>query len=297
MFSSFVQTVVAALGMVSAQPDPLPALTAREKAALVVVSGLPAPKGVAGVLVQAPTRDAPRPPGALVFMDQEGGEVRAIPGPPTTWPAAYRTAGHVFSSGRATARSLRRAGVHVDLAPVLDAPTGPLGGRHFRTPRLGLAFARGLRAGGVAACVKHFPGLGTASASTDTRVWVPARVTREEVAAFLRAIAEGVPCVMTSHAVYRRFGWQRATLAPGAYRMIRRMGFDGVIVTDSLSILRDPAIGARWAPRAIRAGADLVLFTSPEHARRAIRALIPLARAGELDAHVRRVLRFRGRFG
>jgi beta-glucosidase-like glycosyl hydrolase len=67
-------------------------------------------------------------------------------------------------------------------------------------------------------------------------------------------------------------------------------------VTDSLSILRDPAVGARWAPKAVRAGADLVLFTSPEHARRAIRALLPLARAGELDEHVRRVLRFRARF-
>ena len=44
----------------------------------------------------------------------------------------------------------------------------------------------------------------------------------------------------------------------------------------------------RWAPQAIRAGADMVLFTSPAHARRAIRALLPLARRGELDTHVAR---------
>jgi beta-glucosidase-like glycosyl hydrolase len=44
---------------------------------------------------------------------------------------------------------------------------------------------------------------------------------------------------------------------------------------------------------AARAGADLLLLTSPEHARRAIRALVPLARRGELDEAVRRVLAFR----
>ena len=54
------------------------ALTPQQKAALVVVSGLPAPPGVGGVIVQRYDRDAPRPPGALVFSDQEGGDVRAF---------------------------------------------------------------------------------------------------------------------------------------------------------------------------------------------------------------------------
>jgi beta-glucosidase-like glycosyl hydrolase len=53
----------------------------------------------------------------------------------------------------------------------------------------------------------------------------------------------------------------------------------------------------RWAPMAARAGADLLLFTSPAHARRAIDALVPLARRGELDEHVARVLRLRRAYG
>jgi beta-N-acetylhexosaminidase len=296
VLAAFAQALLAALGLGAPAEDPLARMTPREKAALVVVSGLPAAKGVGGVLVQAPTRDAPRPRGALVFVDQEGGDARAFPDlPPHEWSAAYRTAPEAFAAGRATGRALRREGVDVDLAPVLDAHTGPLGGRHFRSFGGALAFASGLSAGGVAACAKHFPGLGTAAASTDNRPWVPARITMRELAAFRQAIAKGIPCVMTGHAVYRRFGWRRATLAPEAYRMIRRLGFRGVIATDSLSIFRDPDVGARWAPRAIRAGADLVLFTSPEHARRAIRRLLPLGRSGELDEHVRRVLRFRDR--
>jgi beta-glucosidase-like glycosyl hydrolase len=76
------------------------------------------------------------------------------------------------------------------------------------------------------------------------------------------------------------------------FALLRRLGFNGIAVTDSLSIVRSAPV-ERWAPQAIRAGADIVLFTSPAHARRAVRALLPLARRGELDERVRRVLRFR----
>ena len=48
-----------------------------------------------------------------------------------------------------------------------------------------------------------------------------------------------------------------------------------------------------WARLAIRAGADMVLTTSARDARRIVDALVPLARAGELDAAVVRVLRYR----
>ena len=51
----------------------------------------------------------------------------------------------------------------------------------------------------------------------------------------------------------------------------------------------------QWARRAARAGADLLLVANPGYAERAIRGLLPLARSGELDAHVARVLRFRDR--
>lgn len=98
---------------------------------------------------------------------------------------------------------------------------------------------------------------------------------------------------MTSNAFYdgARF---RASISPDTYRRLRGLGFRGVAITDSLSIVRAAPV-ERWARQAIRAGADLLLFTSPAHARRAITALLPLARAGELDAAVTRVLAFRSR--
>jgi beta-N-acetylhexosaminidase len=200
-----------------------------------------------------------------------------------------------YAAGRATGRALRRESVDVDLAPVLDAPDGPLGSRHFRDPAHGVAFARGLAAAGVGACAKHFPGLGSAEDSTDDRASVTARVRRDELAAFRAAIQSGVPCVMLSHAFYPRLAPGRASLEPAAYALLRRQGFRGVAITDSLNFLRAAPV-ERWAPRAVRAGADLLLFTHPDYAARAIRALLPLARRGELDVHVERVLRFRARY-
>jgi beta-N-acetylhexosaminidase len=271
-------------------------MSPREKAAILVVSGLPAPAGVGGVFVRPWDRTAPRPRGALVFVDQEGGTVKAFRElPPDRAASAFTTGAEARRTGRATGRALRRAGVHVDLAPVLDTP-GPLGSRHFRRPALGIAFARGLGEGGVAACVKHFPGLGSAPRSTDDAPRVPARLQAAELAGFRAAVRAGVPCVMTSHAFYRRFGDRRALVAPGTYRMLRQMGFRGVTITDSLSIVRGPWPRI-WARDAARAGADLLLFTSPEDAEGAIRMLLPLARRGELDASVARVLRFRRSLG
>ena len=224
------------------------------------------------------------------FADQEGGLVKAFPAAPP-WSSARDTptAADALAAGRATRLALRRAGIDVDLAPVLDAPDGPLGSRQYPTGSIGVAFARGL---GDAACPKHFPGLGSAAYSTDERPHVDARVRPQDIAPFRAAIRAGVKCVMVGHAFY---GTQfRGSLEPATYARLRALGFRGIAITDSLSIMRAAPV-EQWARRAARAGADLLLVANPEYAGRAIRGLLPLARTGELDAHVGRVLRFRER--
>jgi beta-N-acetylhexosaminidase len=296
-FLALLQAFLASMSATVEQPpDAAAALTPREKAALVVVSGLPAPPGVAGVIVRRWDRDAPRPRRALVFVDQEGGTVKAFPElPPWQAASSFASVGDAFASGRATGRALRRAGVHVDLAPVLDSPDGPLGSRHFSRAAYGVAFSRGLAAGRAGACAKHFPGLGSTPISTDEG-WTQGRLRPAELARFRAAVRVGVPCVMVGHAVYPRLGKRRASLEAATYRLLRSTGFDGVAITDSLGVLGSP-YGPFYARLAVRAGADLVLFTSARDARRAIDALVPLAAAGELDEHVDRVLRWRRSFG
>ena len=269
-------------------------LTPQQKAGLLVVSGLPAPKGVGGILVQRGTADAQLPPGVLVFADQEGGDVRAFPAlPPAQNARDIRNAAESYADGVATARALRTVGVDVDLAPVLDLPDGPLGAREFSSPLYGIAFARGLLAGGVGTCSKHFPGLGPLPASTDVRPYDRGVLRDEDVAPYRNAVEAQLPCVMVGHGIYDRLGPRRAVLEPTAYQLLRSLRFEGVAITDSLSIISGHA--AEWAVAAVRAGADLVLFTSGHDAAEAMRALAPLARRGELDAHAIRVLRFRER--
>jgi beta-N-acetylhexosaminidase len=283
--------IVPALALlVSGSPEAdVAAMTPREKAAAVVVAGMPAPVGFGGVLVRPWNTELPRPPGALVFADQEGGTVKAFPSL-APWRAAsqYRSAAEAYASGRQTAADLRRAGVDAAFAPVLDLPDGPLGSRQFARSAYGVAFARGL---GRAACVKHFPGLGSAARSTDVaRVYAVLR--SEDLVPFRTAIAAGVPCVMVGHAIYPRLGPRRASLEPRTYQLLRRLGFRGVAITDSLGVLGSP-YAPYWARLALRAGADLVLTTSARDATRIVAALVPLAQAGELDAKLVRVLRYR----
>jgi beta-N-acetylhexosaminidase len=268
-------------------------LTPQQKAALVVVSGLPAPAGVGGVIVQRWNRHALRPGGTLVFVDQEGGDVRAFRElPPAKAARQIRTKAEAYAAGHDTGVALRRLGVQVDLAPVLDLPDGPLGARQFRSPFFGVAFARGLAAGGVGACAKHFPGLGTLRVSTDVRPYVRGHVRDADLAPYRAAVEADVPCVMVGHGVYPSLGPRRAVLEPSTYLLLREsLGFRGLTITDSLSVVHGHA--SEWAVVAARAGADMLLFNSPADARRAIRALVPLARRGELDAHVARFLHFR----
>ena len=269
------------------------AMTPREKAAAVVVAGMPAEPGFGGVLVRQWNTGSPRPRGSLVFADQEGGTVKTFQGV-APWRAAsqYRSADDAYAAGRETAQDLRRAGVHAAFAPVLDLPDGPLGSRHFARPEYGVAFGRGL---GRAACVKHFPGLGSTPLSTDeARVYGVLR--SQDLAPFRAAIRMGVPCVMVGHAIYPRLGQRRASLEPKTYRLLRKLGFDGVAVTDSLGVLGSP-YAPYWARLALRAGADMVLTTSARDAKRMVDALVPLARAGELDEKLVRVLRYRRSLG
>jgi beta-N-acetylhexosaminidase len=294
--AALFQAVAAMVSPPAAQPQ-LPLLTPREKAALVVVSGLPAPRGVAGVIVHAYDQEVGRPKSALVLVDQEGGIASAFDDlPPGRAASSFTSRRDARDAGKATGRALRRAGVDVDLAPVVDLAGGPLGSRHFQDSALAVSFARGLAAGGVGACAKHFPGLGSARVSTDESPHVKANLGRRELAAFRAAISAGVPCVMVSHAFYRGHGNVRASFAPRFYRLLRRTGFDGVAITDSVSVF-----GSEWAVysarAALRAGADLVLYTNRPDARRAIRSLLPLARRGLLDKHVERVLTLRRSLG
>jgi beta-N-acetylhexosaminidase len=258
----------------------------------------------------------------LLMVDQEGGSVKRLPGAPSRGAPAMTATGDpavARAEGRATAATLRTAGINVDLAPVVDVvrPESVLQaeGRGFAATaagasRFGGAFARGLREGGVAATAKHFPGFGAAVANTDVaavRVGVPLRELRAvDRPPFRAAVRAGARLVMVSSAVYPALSARPAVLSPRIVQRELRGGlpFDGVTISDDLEAPAFNAYGgaAGAAVGAARAGVDLLLFARTyAGAARATAALADGIRAGVLDRtalqlSLQRVLALRASF-
>jgi len=215
----------------------------------------------------------------IVAVDQEGGEIRIVPwAPPAASAPEQQAAGSVRADAEAAGAALRGLGITVSLAPVGDVPSvagAALGGRAFASEpdvvsAAMTAAVEGWRAGGVAATVKHFPGLGGATVNTDDG---PATVDRSraeleqtDLPPFAAAIEAGVPLVMVGHARYPaldpdRIASQSELIVRGLLR--ERMGFDGVVVTDSMEAQASLATGdiGTVSERAVRAGSDLLLLT------------------------------------
>jgi beta-N-acetylhexosaminidase len=139
------------------------------------------------------------------------------------------------------------------------------GGPHAVAAKVA-ASVRGWRAGGVAPTAKHFPGLGAAAVNTDDGSTSVALEERRDLKPFRAAIAAGVPLVMLSHALYpaldgKRIASQSRPIVTGLLR--RRLGFDRVIVTDSIEAqaVLDRSGIVTAAERSLAAGADLILMT------------------------------------
>jgi beta-N-acetylhexosaminidase len=223
------------------------------------------------------TRSVQRPAGgrALVMVDQEGGAVTTVSwaGPERSQPEQGGPSS-VRRAAEAAARRLLGAGVNVNLAPVADVPGGAapaLGSRAFAGGPRSIAgrtraSIEGMSSAGVAATAKHFPGLGRAQVNTDDSSVDVSGALEGDLVPFREAIAADVPFVMLSHARYpaldrHRIASQSRAIVTGLLR--RELGFDGVIVTDSIEAqaVLDRSGVARAAERSIRAGADLILTT------------------------------------
>jgi beta-N-acetylhexosaminidase len=231
---------------------------------------------------------------APVLIDQEGGRVQRL-GPPH-WPRyptarAYGQAGGgdplerralAWLGARLIARDLKALGINVDCAPVLDTPRpgahDVIGDRAFgEAPdlisQLGRAVCEGLLAGGVAPVIKHIPGHGRAGADShhDLPV-VDAPVEDLEASDFrpFRACSD-MPAAMTAHVVYSALDDAHpATTSPTVIRLIReRLGFDGLLMTDDLSMKALCGAFEARAASALAAGCDVVLHCNGDMAEMA----------------------------
>ena len=249
---------------------------------------------------------------APILIDQEGGRVQRM-GPPH-WPKypPGRRFGALDGAAAAVARlgarlmahDLASVGINVDCAPMLDVPVEGsddiVGDRAYGTTpeaviEIGRAVAEGLMAGGVLPVIKHMPGHGRATC--DSHLGLPVvEATHASLAASdfrpFKALAD-MPLAMSAHVVFTALDPERpATLSETVTREIVRgeIGFDGLLMTDDLSMhaLRGP-FRAR-AEGAYAAGLDMVLHCNGRmDEMRGVAEAAPLL-AGAADRRARAAL-------
>lgn len=187
----------------------------------------------------------------------------------------------VYQMGKEIGRELRRLGVQMNLAPVVDINSNPknpvIGFRSFGSNKIdvaekGIAYMKGLQASGVIATAKHFPGHGdTFKDSHKTLPVVPYSIQRLdtlELYPFRKLIDAGVGAVMTAH-LYVPALDPTPHLASSLSRRVvtgllkKKLGFRGLIITDALNM---KGVTKYFPPgklevKAIQAGNDILEFT------------------------------------
>lgn len=266
------------------------------------------------------TRATP-PIAPFVLAVQEGGEENAVPGvAPFAAAADVRSAGEAAAGARDSAHALRRLGVTGVLGPVIDVGIdggGALGTRAYsddpdEVTAYARATVRAYRRAHLFSAAGHFPGIGSADASTaeapaTVGLTLPELRTRD-LLPFAATINAGAPAVMVGHALYPTSDFTvPASLSRATVTTLLRheLGFKGVAITDDLA---DPAVSLttsapKAAVQAIAAGEDLVFISGPEKAQRAAyAAVLKAVRDGKLpreriDEALRRVLAAKAAYG
>jgi beta-N-acetylhexosaminidase len=275
-------------------------------------------------LVQAQQQSPVSAP-LLLMTDQEGGEVRRLPGAPALSEKQIGESSdpalEASQAGTGAGQNLAGVGMNVNLAPVLDVyyKSGNFIDEYQRSysnnapvvTECGQAFITAQQQAGVAATAKHFPGLGSATKSQDTDTG-PVTLTvslsglrgKDEVP-YPPAIAAGVKLIMVSWAIYPALD---ATYPAGLStawvqgELRGRLGFGGVTITDAIEAGALTSFGSygQRGVLAAQAGMDLLLCSAqdPAEGQDVTSALASALDGGQLsstafDAAVQRVTALR----
>lgn len=275
-------------------------------------------------------------PPLIIAIDQEGGRVRRIKAPfpdigPNLAAFASSQAGEQASQasncserrqlannyGLVSALSLSGIGVNVNFAPVVDiyiqGADGSIGDRCYSADpeeitQLAEAYIHGLHNGGVASCLKHFPGQGRGTADTHhegTVIPASAAELEDDLLPFAKLVHQA-PLVMVSHAHYP--AWDpdnKASCSPAIIEgLLRdRLGFGGVVLSDDVNMKafdQSPELYDENIIASIKAGVDGILVCEGlEKMRRTILGIAAAIDAGDrqlaqrVDASHQRMMMFR----
>jgi beta-N-acetylhexosaminidase len=263
----------------------------------------------------------------VIGIDQEGGVVARLrqgftesPGALALSAAAEGSEERTIRVSRSLGAEMHALGINWTYAPAVDilynAHNPAVGTRSFgsdpmQVSKLAAAAVTGFQQGGVAACAKHFPGLG--NTAIDTHLALPAidtpldELMTSDLLPYRAAIHADVASIMTTHTQYLTLDTEYpVTLSPIVVRRLLRdeLKFDRVVTTDCMEM---KAISTHYGPGeaavlAVLAGIDLLLFSHTramqEAAYAAVLAAVKSGRIPEamIDASVARVQAMKNRF-
>jgi beta-N-acetylhexosaminidase len=239
----------------------------------------------------------------FLAVDQEGGRVQRLASLIGSQPSAREmgatmTPAEVEALAAETGQAMAELGLNMDLAPVADVSSQPddavIGDRAFSddpavVTQYAGAYADGLRSAGIIPVLKHFPGIGSASGNTD---FEPAtspplsQLQAVDMVPYQTLLQDEPVAVMMGSAVIPDLtDGEPAGLSPPAVDLLRTdLGFDGVVMTDSLS---GAAVSSRYtlpeaAELALIAGVDMVLWDSSGEIEAIVTRLQEAIAAGRL---------------
>ncbi|MDX1543154.1 MAG: glycoside hydrolase family 3 N-terminal domain-containing protein [Christiangramia sp.] len=218
----------------------------------------------------------------------------------------------IYRMGEEVGRQVKRAGLHINLAPVVDVNNNPdnpvinyrsFGEDKHNVTSKGIAYMKGMQDHKVLTTAKHFPGHG--DTDTDSHYALPQinhplqRLDSLEMYPFKELIDAGIGGVMVAHLdipALDSTGVPSTLSRPIITGILKeRLGFNGLIVTDAMNMKgvttgNEPGVVDK---KAIVAGNDLLEFT--EDVPRAIAEIRKAVNAGiitqkEIDARTRKVL-------
>jgi beta-N-acetylhexosaminidase len=263
----------------------------------------------------------------IVAIDQEGGLVDRLakldgPRPSETTIGATNDPNRARQEGEQDAQDLASYGFNLNLAPVVDVNSVYNPQLYMRTygnnpelvTRMASAYLQGLQQSGkVLGALKHFPGLG--DVSTDPHLGLP-RLTRPlnqldaiDWAPYRTLIAQGnVHAVLVTHEIVQAV--DPTTISSLSYKVVtgilrNRLGFQGVIITDSLTMEGISAYytEAQAAVMAIQAGDDLLMgAATPSDVAAMVEGIKQAVNDGQIsqqriDDSVRRILMLKYQMG
>ena len=270
---------------------------------LVFFQGTPTSQGVLTNRYQKITKTP-----LLIAMDAECGlgmRLEAtISYPQQMTLGALRDDALLYDMGTEIARQLKRIGVHINFAPVMDINNNPnnpvIGNRSFgefgnQVANKGIAYIKGLQNNGILAVAKHFPGHG--DTNIDSHHALPTiahdahRLNTLELLPFKEAIAAGIQGIMVAHLhvpAYDNTPQLATTLSKKVVTSLlkKQLKFQGLVLTDALNM---KSVSTYHQPgevdlRALQAGNDILVF--PEDVPKAITLIQQAVQNQELDAEV-----------